>query len=38
MDDINVKSLKNRAYDPLEIWNLIYFSIFLFSICEENKI
>ncbi len=35
-DDINVKALKNRIYDSSEIWNMIYFSIFVFAIYEEN--
>ncbi len=37
-DDINVKALKNRIYKDVEIWNLIYFSIFVFSIFEEHSI
>ena len=37
-DDINVKSLKNRFYDNFEIWNFIYFSIFIFAIHEENNL
>ena len=37
-DDINVRALKNRIYNNYEIWNLIYFSIYIFSILEENKL
>ena len=37
-DDINVRALKNRIYNTFEIWNLIYFSIFVFSILEENNL
>ena len=37
-DDLNIKSLKDTNYNNFEIWNLIYFSIFVFSILEEHKI
>lgn len=37
-DDIQIKSLKNRKYDSVEIWNIIYFSTFVFACLEENKL
>lgn len=35
-DDISVKALKNRIYDDIEIWNIIYFTVFLFACFEDN--
>ena len=37
-DDVNVESLKNRIYEHDEIWNLIYFSIYIFAELEKSKI
>ena len=37
-DDINLRSLKQRSFSCEEIWNLIYFSIFVFSLLEEADI
>ena len=37
-DDISVKALKNRIYDDIEVWNIIYFSIFTFACLEENHL
>ncbi len=37
-DDLNVKALKNRLYDTFEIWNLIYFTVFVFAIMEDYRI
>ena len=30
-DDVNVKALKNRYYEDDEIWNIIYFAVFVFA-------
>lgn len=37
-DDINLRALKNRRYINEEIWNLIYFSVFVFAMHEESAI
>ena len=34
-DDVNLRSLKNRRYIGEEIWNLIYFSVFVFAMLED---
>ena len=34
-DDINLRALKNRKYISEEIWNLIYFSVFVFAMLED---
>jgi len=35
-EDIYLKALKGRHYHDIEIWNLIYFCIFVLAIIEEN--
>lgn len=37
-DDINLRALKNRRYLNEEIWNLIYFSVFVCAMLEDAGI
>ena len=37
-DDINLRALKNRRYINEEIWNLIYFSVFVYAMHEEASL
>ena len=37
-EEINFRKLRNLRYTKKDIWNLIFFASFVFSVLEENNI